>query len=425
MARYDAVIVGGGVIGLCSAYSLAKAGLSVVVIDQGKMGHGSSLRNAGYLSPSHFVPLAAPGVFAQGLKWMLSPKSPFYIKPRLEPEFLRWVWNFSKSCNERHAMGSAPLLRDLLIKSQSLYQHMIHEEDMVLNLEARGLTVLFRSAKGRKACEHEAELASQLGVEAQMRSVAELSAADPDVEFAAEGGLYFPGDMHLRPELLIEKLTHWLEDRKIPLISNSKVLGFELKVGSQGQRVSHVKTLDQTLYADHFILASGAWSAQIARSLGLQMLLEAGKGYSITFGDPGKRPHSKPKRPYIFQERRVAVTPFSDGLRFAGTMEISGISDSINSHRVSAILEAIPYYFKNTRYDVKASEVIWSGMRPVTPDGLPYIGRYRQITNLIAATGHAMLGVSLGAVTGNVVKDLVLGRETGFDLHLLNPNRFD
>jgi D-amino-acid dehydrogenase len=150
------------------------------------------------------------------------------------------------------------------------------------------------------------------------------------------------------------------------------------------------------------------------------MFLEAGKGYSATFKNPGV----KPTRPYILNERRVAVTPFSDNLRFAGTMEIAGLTTGLNMPRINAILDAIPVYFGNIRRPEATSGELWAGLRPVTPDGMPYVGRFRQFPNLIAATGHAMLGISLAAVTGKLVAEVLAGQTPSHDLTLLNPNRF-
>lgn len=413
----DVVVLGGGVIGLCSAYYLQRAGASVTVVDKGEMGHGSSLHNAGYVSPSHLVPLAAPGVFAQGLRWMFNPTSPLYLKPRLDPYFLSWAWRFRKACGERVAQRAIPVLRDLLVESAHLFEGLSKVEGMDFDLTRNGIINLYRTDKGKQKCEHEAELAARVGVEARLVDRNELAKLDPHIEFRAPGGLYFPGDMHLVPAALVMNLSDYLGRHGVRLLPNCSVTGFE----KAGERVVRVHTQNGTMKADEFVLAGGAWSPLLLRPLGIKMHLQAGKGYSITINNPVV----KPRIPYILTESRVAVTPFADSLRFAGTMEFAGIDVSINRRRVEAILDVVPLYFGNIERPDSSRGEIWGGLRPVTPDGMPYIGRCARVPNLVVATGHAMLGVSLATVTGKIVAEIIGGQPQSRDLKLVDPNRYD
>lgn len=419
MAKYsvDVVIIGGGAIGLCSAYYLSKNGATVTVVDMGEMGHGSSLHNAGYISPSHFVPLAAPGVFTQGLKWMLNPTSPLYIKPRLNPDFLAWALRFARACNRKIAERAAPVLLDLLLDSSKLTRELSRENGMQFELTNRGITVLFFTDKDRKSLLHEHEFALKMNLDSKMLNNAQLHEEDPTVEFRATGGWHMPVDSHLTPAAYVKNLSDYLERQKVVLRRFTELKGFE----TDGDKIVGAKIGDDVLRAHEFVVAAGAWSPRIVHPLGIRMYLEAGKGYSATF----KNPPVKPVRPYILSERRVAITPFSDSLRFAGTMEIAGINSTINRPRVEAILDAVPLYFSNIPRPRSAEAELWGGMRPVTPDGMPYIGRYTEFRNLIAATGHAMLGIALSAVTGKLVEEIVSGRKPSHDLTLLDPNRYD
>ncbi len=413
----NVVVVGGGAIGLCSAYYLATQGASVVVLDKGEMGHGSSLHNAGYVSPSHFMPLAAPGVFKQGLKWMFNPKSPLYIKPRLNLDFLRWSWRFARSCDKKIAMRSAPVLLDLLLDSSRLSRDLARLDGMKFELTNRGITVLYTTEKGKHSAQHEHELAQRMNLESRLVDQSGLHELDPDIEFRAKGGWFVPIDSHLVPATFVRNMAEYLSRNGVDLRRNSEITGFEVAGGKMtGVRLGH-----EVLRGEEFVLASGAWSPLLLRNLGIRMFLEAGKGYSVTF----KNPKVNPTRPYILGERRVAVTPFSDSLRFAGTMEISGISSGLNRPRIEAILDAVPHYFANIERGTADTGELWGGLRPVTPDGMPFVGRFRQIPNLVAATGHAMLGISLSAVTGKLVSDIIAGKAQSHDLALLNPNRFD
>ena len=413
----DVAIIGGGAIGLCCAYYLHKAGASVTVLDKGEFGHGSSLHNAGYVSPSHFVPLAAPGVFLQGLKWMFNAKSPLYIKPRIDLDFFSWAMRFAKACDARVARNSMPVFLDLLLDSSRLFKELAAMDGMSFEFTNRGITVLSFTEKGRNGIKHEHELALHFGLESQFLDQAQLQALDPAIQFRAIAGWHVPVDSHLIPATLVKNLADFLRGEGIKLYPNTEIKGFDVN----GNKVIGIRTDNESIKSDNFILAAGAWSTPLAKHLGLKMQLQPGKGYSITFANP----KVKPTRPYILGERRVAVTPFPDSLRFAGTMEFSGMNLGINMTRTNAILDAIPSYFGNIERLPAEQGNLWAGLRPVTPDGLPYVGRLRQYSNLIAATGHAMLGISLAAVTGKLVTEIAFGRNPSHDLTLLNPNRFD
>jgi len=181
-----------------------------------------------------------------------------------------------------------------------------------------------------------------------------------------------------------------------------------------------VTTTSGTYPADEFVLAGGSWSPLIVRSLRLRIPMQPGKGYSVTV----KNPPVLPRIPMLLEEARVAVTPMGERLRFSGTMELSGYDTSISTRRVRALLGAVPAYLEGLEAPQLARGETWAGLRPCTPDGLPFIGRFRRCENLIAATGHAMVGMSLAPVTGKLVTEIVHGRIPSIDLHLLRPDRY-
>ncbi len=419
----EVVIIGGGAIGLCSAYYLSKAGAQVTVIDKGEFGHGSSLHNAGYVCPSHFIPLASPGIISQGLKWMLSPTSPFYVKPRFDLDFMSWAWKFRQSCTAENVQRAMPLLRDLGNASLELYKEFAAMDAFDFEWTPRGLLVLYRTEKGKHHWEEEAELSHKLGIEAKLCDRVGLQSLEPNVEMRADGGLYFPGDCHMTPAKFVRGLAKHLEANGVSLLKNTTVSGFSVRSPSdkvQGNKIVEVKTSNGDFSADEFVLAGGSWSPTIARELGITLLVQAGKGYSVTI----QRKESKPLIPLIFSEARVAMTSMGDTFRAAGTMEIAGLDLSITQRRVDAILNSIPNYIGGvTAADFKSGEV-WAGLRPVSPDGLPYIGRFKSYPNLIAATGHAMIGMSLAPITGKLVSEIAMNQKSSIDLSLLNPDRF-
>lgn len=413
----DIVIIGGGAIGMCTAYYLLQHGVKATIIDKGEMGQACSLHNAGYISPSHFVPLAAPGIISQGLKWLLDPVSPFYIKPRLDPAFISWAWKFRKSCSRNNVERAAPLLRDLANTSRSLFEGMAKANGMAFEYTPKGLLVLFRSERGRAAQLEEAEMAHRIGVGALFLEKSDVKKLVPEIEIRAGGGLYFPGDSHITPAKFVADLARYLENNGIHMMANTEVKGLVMS----GGHMTSVLTSGGEIQADEFVLAGGSWSPELVRPLGIKLLVQAGKGYSVTI----QRPDRKPLIPMILSESRVALTSMGDTFRAAGTMEIAGLDLSITQRRVQAILDAVPYYIGGFTPDDFAAGQVWAGLRPVSPDGLPFIGRFRTCPNLVSATGHAMLGITLAPVTGKIVADLIAGEKPQFEMALLDPGRFN
>ncbi len=414
--KTNVIIIGGGAIGLCSAYYLHNAGASVTVIEKGDLGHGSSLHNAGYVCPSHFIPLASPGIISQGLKWMLSPTSPFYMKPRLDPGFISWAWKFKQSCTDENVRRAAPLLCELGNASLSLYKEFARRKDFDFEWTERGLVTLYRTDKSKHHCEEEAELAEKLGIRAQLMNQGELQKLVSDVEMRAAGGLYFPDDCHMTPALFVSGLARHLQSSGVTMLEKTEVTGLT----TRGGRIAGVETANGAHEADDVVLAGGSWSPLLSRFADITLPLQAGKGYSVTI----PRKERKPLVPLILSEARVAVTSMGETIRFAGTMELAGIDLSITQRRVDAILNSIHKYIGGFQQSDFAGAEPWAGLRPVSPDGVPYIGRFSKYPNLIAATGHAMVGISLAPITGQLVSEIVAGIKPSIDISLMNPDRF-
>ncbi len=227
------VIIGGGAVGLATAYALQREGHSITLLDRDQPGQACSLHNAGLLVPSHFIPMAHPGVISQGMKWMLDPESPFYIKPRLDRDLISWVWSFRKSSTEAHVHRSMTLLRDLCQTSLRLVREMIERDGLRFGLENRGLLMLFRTPAGREGCEEEAGLARTLGVEADVLDRAGLEKLEPSATFLATGGVYYPGDAHLSPSDFMHALTASIEK------AGAKVLGGTISGRLRSRGESH------------------------------------------------------------------------------------------------------------------------------------------------------------------------------------------
>lgn len=409
------VIIGGGIIGLSSAYYLQKAGHEVTVIDQGSMDSGASYVNAGYLTPSHIIPLAAPGVMQQGIKWMFSSKSPLYIKPRLNADFLKWTMAFNNSCSEENVTKAIPAIRDINLLSRDLYSDIKEEEHFNFQLKKDGLLMLCKTEHTLEEEAHVLALANKEGLPARMFSAEEVQQKMPNAKLDIKGAAFYECDHHTTPGEFMEEFKTLLQAKGVQFVKNEKVTDFDKSSGT----LSNVKTASgKTFVADEVILATGAWAGELNKKLGLKILMQAGKGYRIN-----STTETGITLPSILCEAKVAVTPMNGFTRFAGTMEIAGINHNINKARVEAIAEAVPRYFNNVVISEQEKDEAQCGLRPVTPDGLPYIGRPSKWKNLTIAAGHAMMGWSLGPGTGLLVSEIIDGKKASLDLSVYNPDR--
>lgn len=410
------VVLGGGVSGLATAEACARRGFRVTLIERnGEQRTGCSYGNAGMVVPSHFVPMAAPGVVAQGLKWMWNPESPFYIKPRVDLDLTRWGMLFIKSATAAHVTRCAPVLRDLHLASRECYQELAAQgEDF--GLVSKGLLMLCKEAHTLDEEAAMAATARSLGVPAEVLDAAGAARLDPGITMDIVGAVHYPRDCHLSPERYLAVLQRRAVANGTQLLWNTQVQGFKREQG----RLRAVLTTAGEIAADHFVLCGGIWSDRMIRTLGVRLPMQAGKGYSVTV----PKPVQQPALCSILTEARVAVTPMGGTLRFGGTMEMSGLNEEISMRRVEGIVSAASRYFpafKRSHFDGIAP---WHGMRPCPPDGMPFLGRTGAADNLVVATGHAMMGLSLAPITGLIVARLIAGEAPGFDLQLLQPDRF-
>lgn len=410
-------VIGGGVIGLCSAYYLSKAGHEVTIIDKGDFGAGCSFGNAGMIVPSHFVPLASPGVISKGLRWMFSASSPFYIKPRLDLQLAQWLWHFYRACTPEKVKAAMPVIRDLNQGSRQLYQELSADLAIPFDLENKGLIMLFRTAKGEKEEMAGADMANNLGVKAEVLSSSALKQLETGTNLEARGGIMYEGDSHLSPHLFMKAILAYLKEAGAKFMPQTILTGWETQKGT----VAHLKTqAGDRIKVDQVVLAAGSWSQKILKPLKIEMPIQDGKGYSITLSEPNE----KPTIPSILSEDKVAITPMGKDLRFGGTLELGGMNRAVNPKRVQGIISSLPQYYPNINLPDQRDVDIWVGFRPCSPDGLPYIGRSSQVSNLVLAGGHAMMGMSLGPITGQLIAEIIGEEEPSIDLNLLQPERY-
>lgn len=415
-SRKKIVVVGGGIIGLSTAYAALREGASVTVVDRiSSTGDNCSLGNAGMIVPSHFIPLAAPGVFGNAIKWMMDPESPFHVQPRLSWDLMKWGLRFFLAATETQVGQAAPLLRDLSFASRDLYTQW-SDSGIDCSLTKKGLLMLCKSEHAMNEESSTAHRARELGVPAQTLTAAETSELDPNATLDILGSVYYPKDCHLDPAQLLNSLKSKIIELGGTILLDCLVTGWK----TNEQSIVALETKQGEIEASEFVLCGGVWSEGLVKSLKLQLPLQPGKGYSMTLPHPIELPIVCS----ILCEARVAVTPIGNGLRFGGTMQIGELNQSIDPRRVHGILKSIPKYMP--RFRVQHFEGIqpWCGLRPVSPDGLPYIGRTNAWKNLTIATGHAMMGISLGPITGELVSQVLHGKPTKFNIDRLSPDRY-
>jgi D-amino-acid dehydrogenase len=411
----DVVIIGGGAVGLWCAWHLHQAGRQVTVVDKTNLTDGCSFGNAGMIVPSHFIPMASPGIIAQGIQWMFKKDSPFYIQPRLNLELAQWLWQFYRSATSKHVSESVALLRDLHEESRELYRSLNQTHGFNFAFEQKGILMLYTSAGAERDEMETAEAAHQLGIEANHLTPDQLRQVEPGIQISVRGALHYPGDAHLAPHLFMRQMIQHLTTNGVEFLTGKEVVSID-DHGKAGATV----TLEsgEKLNPREIIVASGSWSGKLTTKIGYRLPIQDGKGYSMTL----QQPTIKPSIPSILHEARVAITPMGDDLRISGTLEISGMDDQVNASKVKAILKAVPEYYPELQ--INQPGPVWYGYRPCTPDGLPYIGRWREGSSVTMATGHAMMGLSLAPVTGRLVKDL-LTMGPAYAIHnKLNPSRF-
>ncbi|HVJ10886.1 MAG TPA: FAD-dependent oxidoreductase [Burkholderiales bacterium] len=408
-------VVGGGVIGLCTALYCARRGWRVTVIERnGAERDGCSYQNGGMVVPSHFVPLAAPGMVALGLRMMWNPASPFYIKPRASLGLADWALKFWRASSAEHVRRAAPLLRDLTLASRDCYEELAAEADD-FGFVKSGMLLLCKTPHVLEEEAATAEYARELGIAADVLDAAGVAALEPGIRMDVAGGVHYPLDCRLAPDRLMASLQRRLAASGVKFLWNTSVDGF-----IANGRIRAARTPKGEVEADEFVVSSGSWSPTLMRGLGVKLPMQAGKGYSLTL------PHTNgtPRMGAILAEARMAVTPIGGALRFGGTMELAGLNEDINPIRVRGIIDAVPRYYPDIRREDFDGVQPWRGLRPCTPDGLPYLGRPASVPNLVVAAGYAMLGVSLGPITGRLAAGMLSGEKPELDISLLSPNRY-
>jgi D-amino-acid dehydrogenase len=408
-------IIGGGVVGLCTAYYLRKTGYEVTIIDRGDITTGCSFGNMGYISPSHFIPIATPGIVSKGLRWMMSSSSPFYIKPRLNLDLIRWGTAFWSSATKKHVETSAPHLNNLLQLSRHLMSDLKNELPSFSMIE-KGILALYKQEKTGDHEKHLAEQAHGFGLKTIICTPQQVQEYETETEVNVAGGVLYIDDCHIDTAKFMQVMYGCLQKMGVKFWLNTEVEEFQVNNG----RIDTIITKHGNIVCDELVIANGSWLGEISKMLGIKMLMQPGKGYSMVYNNLEKNL----KYPSILVDDRTATTPIDRWLRIGGTMELSGHSDNILPKRVMAIYNAFKKYYPAMNLPQPDIEKAWYGYRPVTPDGMPYIGRHKKYFNLSYAGGHAMLGVSAAAATGQLINEIIQNKSTSIEISAFDPERF-
>ena len=408
------IIVGGGIVGLSCAYFLQLEGHEVEILDQSKMKGGASYVNAGYLTPSHIVPLAAPGMVTKGLKWMFNSSSPFYIEPRFDLDLFDWGLKFMRSCTQKHVSRSLQVIKEINEMSKSLYHDFDRLDELDFHLEDRGVLMAFRTTKAEKEEGRVMEEAQRLGLDVSLLDKTAVKKLQPKIDMDIAGAYLYRCDAHSTPGLFMEQLKKYLLNCGVKIHTDTCVDALVNK----GRKIKGVKSGENVWMADEVVIASGAWTQKLLKSVNLNLPIQAGKGYRLN-----EHQSTGIEMPAILMEPKVAVTPMQGFTRFSGTMEIAGVQHQIKKNRVAAIAKAACDYYPGLKINQSTLTDVQCGLRPLSPDGLPFIGRHSKYDNLSLATGHAMMGWSLGPATGKLIAELIDEKPQSLSLKPFSPER--
>lgn len=408
------IVVGAGVIGLAAAYSLQKRGREVIVVDQGQPGEGASKGNAGWITPSISAPLPAPGLTWTSMKWMLNPDSPLYISPAAVPHLARWLWRFWRYCNQTDFLKGLHAVASLNRGTLAAFDRL-EKDGVPFDLYRQGLVFAFTDQAYMEKVLQEFDYYRDYGYAVpEPLGAAQIQTLEPAVSGWVTSGFHVKEELHVRPETLSAGYVKALAAAGVEIRTGVTVQG----AVRSGDQARGIETTAGVIEGDEILVAAGACTGQVVEHFGVRLPVQAGKGYSITIESGGP----VLQRPLYLGGARVGCSPFGRGVRFAGTMELSGINTGLDRRRILGIRKGIARYLTTPVGATEGTE--WVGMRPLTPDGLPILGRVPGYRNLFVASGHAMLGVTLAPVTGEVMADLMAGTGSAVDLKPFDPGRF-
>ncbi|MBR0703847.1 D-amino acid dehydrogenase [Bradyrhizobium diazoefficiens] len=414
------LILGSGVIGVTSAYYLARAGHEVTVVDrQSEPALETSFANAGEVSPGYSSPWAGPGVPVKAVKWLLMKHGPLVVRPKLDPVMWVWLLKMLRNCTSaRYAVNKSRMIPIAEYSRDSL-RDLRRDIGIQYDERSQGTLQLFRYQAQLDGTAEDIAVLKQYGVPFEVLSREGCIAVEPALSGVKEkfvGGLRLPQDETGDCHMFTQALAKHAQALGVRFMFNTSID----RIVTDGARVSGVVTSAGTLQADSYVLALGSWSSRLAAPLGISLPVYPVKGYSITV--PIKDASGAPESTVMDESYKVAITRLGDRIRVGGTAEISGYSDKLYDARRATLDHSLTDLFPRGGDLAKAT--FWSGLRPMTPDGPPVIGP-TQYANLHLNTGHGTLGWTMSCGSGRVLADLLSGRKPDIDVSALTVDRYN
>ena len=410
----DVIVIGGGVIGLSTAFELSKYGVKVVLLDQSEPGKGCSYGNAGWLTPCFGVPLPRPGMLLKSAKWLLDPLSPLYIQPQLNFMFAQWMLRFLRSMRAHQERKSTAALTELCSFSLREFESLESDVNHSFGFTRKGLILLAQNEKESLAAELEMKFMAEFGIQGKALGSSEIKEMEPAITGKNTGGIFFPDQAHVEPYEVCQAYLKGCIGNGVIIHNSTEVFSFE----TSQNRIKSIQTTRGSFSADNIVLATGSWSTSLGRQIGLRLPVLGGKGYSLILEQLPRAP----KIPIMIMGKKIAITPRAQGVRLAGTLELVHQDFSITQRRVGASLKGSQECISIPE-NVKVEEV-WRGLRPCTSDGMPIIGFSKNFSNLFINTGHQMTGLKTAPASAVLAKDLLLRKAPQFDPAPFAANRF-
>jgi len=410
---YDVAVVGGGAVGVSTAYELASVGAKVILLEQGLVGMGCSYGNAGLVVPSFCLPLATPRALAQGARWLLGGDGPFTLRPRLDRALWVWLLRFTLACRPHKVKAAIRALHSLAGASLERYREFA-DTLAPFGFKSRGWLHVFLSEDHLLEATKEAGQLRAAGVEWQALDGVRARELCPAITADVVGGIYFPAEAHLQPFAFVNGLAAQARELGLELREHSPVLGLTIA----GRRVKEVRLEGETLHIGFCVIAAGAESAGFMRRLAIALPIEPAKGNSLTWNQAS----AASDVPLMLGELHVIVTPIAAVVRMTTGLDLAGFNSRPDLKRLELIRRAAARYLPGLVVDGEPEA--WFGYRPLTPDSLPIIGPIKDLPNLILATGHGQLGITLAPITGKLVSELIRGIRPSVDPTPFLPTRF-
>ena len=411
------IIIGGGVIGLCCAYSLQKEGHEVTIIEKGSIGNEASLGNAGNISPSYFMPLPSAGILKKGIQWLFVPESPLGMRFRLDIKFYIWLLKFASYCTARHTKNVKKTLADLTMSSYKMYDNLSKMNEIDFAFNKKGRLIVCNTEKGLASEKHVREMGRELGLDSKVLTKVQVEELNPGIDIDIKGAIFYEDNAHIVPKEFMSSMQAYLMKNGVTIYENCEVTDFK----KDNNIITSIHTSSKgEISADEFVLAAGAWAQGLGEALDVNLNIEAAKGYSVLVKDE----KYKLNVPMTLSEGKAIVTPSGDETLFGGTLELSSLDRSINQRKISGILKSMKYYIKDFKEEDIPRDKIWVGFRPCSVDGLPIIGKHKSCSNMTYATGHGMMGLTLAPITGKLVNEIISDKILSYPLDQITPNRF-